>query len=502
MYRKVTDYLEKTVKMYPDNIALSDENRELTFSELRVKALEVANVLVKRDIFKKPVAIIMEKGSDCVAAFLGAAYSGNFYTPIDEDMPIERAEKILNTLEPACIVVGRNCEAWCELEEVKKYPIVFYEELPAISAEEEARIFEVGKKIIDTDLLYVLFTSGSTGTPKGVMINHKSVIDYTEWVSATFAIDETDSFANQAPLYFDNSVLEIYTMLKTGCSLYFIPEQRFTFAMTLLDYLDEKKITSIFWVPSVLCMAANLRILGGAKLDSLKRVIFCGEAMPNKQLNMWRKSYPDKLYANLYGPTEITDVCTYYIVDREFDDAEPLPIGKPCENTDILVLNDKDELVSGDEIGELCVRGTSLSMGYYNNPEKTKEAFVQNPLNTAYNEIIYRTGDLVKYNEYGELIYLSRKDFQIKHRGYRIELGEIETAAYAVEGMDSCCCLYNEKRSRIVMFYTAKEEIKELKEILAAKVPDYMVPGAIKRLEEMPINLNGKIDRVKLKELL
>ena len=224
--------------------------------------------------------------------------------------------------------------------------------------------------------------------------------------------------------------------------------------------------------------------------------------MPNKQLNMWRKAYPDILYANLYGPTEITDVCTYYIVDREFDDADPLPIGRPCRNTDILVLNKDNCLVAEGEIGELCVRGVSLSYGYYNNDERTKEAFIQNPLNPYYREMIYRTGDLVKYNEYGEIVYISRKDYQIKHMGHRIELGEIENAVYSVSGIDRCCCLYHDKKKKIMLFYTASAEIPNLKELIKDKLPDYMIPGIYRFLDNMPLNLNGKIDRVKLKTLL
>ena len=217
---------------------------------------------------------------------------------------------------------------------------------------------------------------------------------------------------------------------------------------------------------------------------------------------MWRKFLPDVLYANLYGPTEITDACTYYIVDREFTDEEPLPIGKAMPNTDILVLNDKNEPVAGEESGELCVRGTSLSMGYYNNPEKTREAFVQNPLNPYVSELIYRTGDIVKYNEYGELIYLSRKDFQIKHMGHRIELGEIETAVSSLEEISLCCCLYDERRQKIVLFIEGELEKAYINEKISHLVPEYMLPNKLITLEQMPINANGKIDRVKLKEHL
>ncbi len=501
-YKLITEYLEETAAKYPDKIAVVDEQSQVPFRELRSQAFRVAEELMHKGVFKKPVAVLMEKGAACFSAFLGVAYSGNFYTPIDSKMPLERAEKILDTLEPACLIVSESCrEAFADL--IRKYPVISYEEAQRKPEVCEAEILALSRQLVDADVLYVLFTSGSTGVPKGVIISHRSVIDYIEWVADTFQIQAEDRFANQAPFYFDNSILDLYTSIKTGSTLYIIPEKLFTFPIQLLEYLDQNKITTIFWVPSALCLVANLKALGKVKLDHLKRILFCGEPMPNKQLNLWRKAYPAPLYANLYGPTEITDVCTYYIVDREFDDAEPLPIGYPCNNTDILVLDDHQQLVTKDSggIGELCVRGTSLSYGYYRNEEKTKEAFIQNPLHSCYAETIYRTGDLVKYNEHGELIFLSRKDFQIKHMGHRIELGEIENAVISQPEVRNCCCLYDDKRKKIVLFYEADGELTDLKTRLKNKVPDYMIPSVVKRLDAMPLNLNGKIDRNQLKQL-
>ena len=267
--------------------------------------------------------------------------------------------------------------------------------------------------------------------------------------------------------------------------------------------MKEKRVSTIFWVPSALIVVAKLKAFRNVDLsDTLRRVLFCGEVMPNKQLNVWRKYLPGVQYANLYGPTEITDACTFYMVDREFLDEEPLPIGVPMPNTDIIVLNEKDEPVTGEESGELCVRGTSLSMGYYKNPEKTREAFVQNPLNTAVPELIYRTGDIVRYNERGELIYLARKDFQIKHMGHRIELGEIETAVSSLAEISLCCCLYDEKRKKIVLFIEEELDKAYVNEKISCLVPEYMLPNKLVRVEKMPINANGKIDRVKLKEYI
>ena len=232
----------------------------------------------------------------------------------------------------------------------------------------------------------------------------------------------------------------------------------------------------------------------------LNKILFAGEVMPNKQLNVWRKYMPNALFSNLYGPTEITVDCLYYIVDRKFEDDEPLPIGKPCSNSDVMILNDNNEFVKDNEIGEICVRGISLSMGYYNNPEKTREVFIQNPLNKSYPELIYRTGDLGYYNHYKEIMYVGRKDFQIKHNGYRIELGEIETAVSSIDEINNLCVLYNYSAKQIVLFYTGNKELdlKYIRTKLLSKIPKYALPTQIFYLEEMPLTANGKINRQRL----
>ena len=263
--------------------------------------------------------------------------------------------------------------------------------------------------------------------------------------------------------------------------------------------MDEVGINTIFWVPSALVLVANSGVLDTVCPKGIEKILFCGEVMPTAQLNVWRRALPNALYANLYGPTEITDVCTYFIVEREFSDVESLPIGFPCRNTDILVLNERDEPAADGEIGELCVRGTCLSHGYYRNPEKTAAAFTQNPLNTMYPEKIYRTGDLVRYNQYGELLYLGRKDYQIKHMGHRIELGEIETAASAYRDVKQSCALYDAQKQRIILFVAAEGIDKTaLYQHLKTRLPHYMLPALIVDLEALPLNANGKIDRIEL----
>lgn len=279
-----------------------------------------------------------------------------------------------------------------------------------------------------------------------------------------------------------------------------IPQVLYSFPIRLLEYIRDHRINTIFWVPTVLSRVADLNLLDKCDIGCLQLVLFAGEVMPARQLNAWIRRLPNATFANLYGPTEITVDCTYYIINRKIRDDEPVPIGYACMNTDVMVLNDKDELVGKNEKGELCVRGSSLSLGYYNNPEKTSAVFVQNPLNNIYPELIYRTGDIVHYNEQGEIIFDGRRDSQIKHTGHRIELGEIETAVFSNRAIRSNCCLHNIVKDQLILFYVGDISDEELRKYLSTMLPEYMLPNIFYKLESMPLNMNGKIDRVKLKE--
>ena len=479
--KNVSEWLEASSNRFPDKIVFSDGKTEMTFVELREAARHIGSELARRGCFKSPVMIKMGKEPRAMAAFLGCAYSGNFYTPMDLDAPAEREEKIKSMLHPAEIISAENIEEFLHAE--------IDEELL-----EEAR-----RKQIDADLLYVLFTSGSTGMPKGVAVQHRGVIDYIENIVETFGFDENTVHGQAVPIFFDSSILPIYTTLRCGGSDYLIPKKTLMFAAKTVDFLNEHKCNAIYWVPTSYNIIAKSRILDKRIPKYVDKCLFVGEVMTGKVLNVWRQALPNAMYANLMGPTECTDTYLYYIVDREIKEDEAVPVGSTYNNVDVLILNEDDQPCKVGEKGELCVRGSKVSCGYYNDWEKTKTAYVQNPLNKAYPEMIYRTGDLVHWNEQGELIYDCRKDFQIKHSGHRIELGEIESVAGSVDGIDMCACIYDKENEQILMFYCGSLDESAVKKELKGLLPPYMVPGKIEKRKTMPRTGSGKIDRTALR---
>lgn len=497
MQNHVLDYLEETVKRVPDKTAFANEAESLTFKEVYEQHRRAASFLAAKGIYKEPVVVFMNKHPKTIAAFFGVIAAGCFYVPIDEEMPRARIDLILDNLAPRAVICdgdtaktaenfGFSGEVY-EYEEMIKAPLL------------EERLQEIHDRAIDTDPIYVVFTSGSTGVPKGVVACHRSVLDYIEQLSEVLEFNEDTVFGNQTPLYFDACLKELYPTLKFGATTWLVPKSLFMFPVKLVEFLNEHKINTVCWVVSALTMVSAFGAFDKVKPRYLHTIAFGSEVFPIKQFRIWKSVLPQARFTNLYGPTEGTGMCCYYKVDREFGLDEAIPVGRPFKNTEILLLNDQNERAKEGEPGEICIRGTSLTMGYYNNPEKTAEVFVQNPLNKAYPELIYRTGDIGRYNEYGELVFVSRKDYQIKHMGHRIELGEIEANVNMLPEIRLSGCIYDDVKGKIVLYYVGDTEPGRLTAALKEKLPRYMIPNYVKKLEEMPLTANGKINRVELK---
>lgn len=498
MQNHVLDYLDSTVKRVPDKIAFANETDALTFQQVYDQNRALASFFVNKGLYKEPVVVFMNKHPKTITAFFGVINSGNFYVPIDEEMPRVRIDLILDNLKPQAII----CDAQT-VEIAKEFTfdgqLYLYDDLIKTEINEEG-LQAVREKAIDTDLIYVVFTSGSTGIPKGVAACHRSVLDYIEQLSETLEFNEDTVFGNQTPLYFDACLKELYPTLKFGATTYLVPKSLFMFPIKLVEFLNEHKINTICWVVSALTMISAFGAFKKVVPQYLHTIAFGSEVFPIKQFRIWRETLPNAKFTNLYGPTEGTGMCCYYKVNRDFELDEAIPVGRPFKNTEIILLDENDKRAADGEPGEICIRGTSLTMGYYNNPEKTAEVFVQNPLNTAYPELIYRTGDIGKYNKYGELVFVSRKDYQIKHMGHRIELGEIEVNVNMLEEIKLSGCIYDTEKGKIVLYYVGDMETGDLTKLLREKLPRYMIPNYVEKLEEMPLTPNGKINRVFLKE--
>ncbi|MDR0812937.1 MAG: amino acid adenylation domain-containing protein [Oscillospiraceae bacterium] len=475
----IYEQLKQTADKFPDKTAFSDGTDSLSFAELLAASQNVAAAVAVR-AKQEPVVVCMDKHPNAVAAYIGVLAAGAIYVPLDRELGQARVAAILGKLAPRLVVADETSAAFIAEMELENPPeTLLYSEIPASS------YFAPPPELPDNQPAYIMYTSGSTGTPKGVAVSHRALIDYIYSLSEVLGVTEETVFGNQTPLYMDASLKDIYPTIFFGATTYLIPHGLFTTPLRVVEYLNRYSINTIFWVVSALTLVSGFGTLKKLIPESLTTIAFGGEVFPVAQFHLWREALPNARFLNLYGPTEITGVCAWYEVEGEITDG--IPIGKPFANTEILLHN-----------GEILVRGPRVALGYWGEPDKTAEVFVQNPNHNLYRDIVYRTGDLARYNENGDLVFVSRADHQIKHLGYRVELGEIEATAGKIEGLASVCCVFDKETGRITMFYAGDIETKELSAALRKLLPRYLQPDRVKKIDEMPKTGIGKIDRVSL----
>ncbi len=498
----IIDFLEERASMDADRRAVSDSTDMFTWKMLQEEAEAIGCILADYLEKGRPAAIFAEKTIHVLSSMYGTVYAGGFYVSINPEQPAERIRRILDVLDPGVVIVDRALEETLDKTGFEGRKLIMDELLEKAHAGEGRKdLSEIRKAMGPEDLLYAVFTSGSTGVPKGVAVSQGAVIRFISHFVELFDIRPDDVIGGQAPFDFDVSVKDIYSSLMTGAEMVMIPREYFSTVARLLDYLADRHVSVVIWAVSALCIISGMKGFDYRVPDHLRKIMFSGEVMPVRHLRLWQKAVPNAEYINLYGPSEITCNCTYYRITESAENMTKIPIGIPFPGRTILLMDENmQEITACGQTGELCVAGESLAEGYYHNPQQTADRFVLYKGSDGVERRIYKTGDACYLGEDGNYYFAGRVDFQIKHMGHRIELEEIETNLGLLEGLTRACCVFQEEKNRIVAFYTGSAEPRELRRALKEKVPVYMVPNKFIRLESLPLNKNGKIDRARIRK--
>lgn len=455
------------------------------------------------------IALQNGKTAEGYAAMLACLQAGAAYVNLDVQNPPDRLGRILSACRPLLVLCdGPPAPSIAEAAQRVAVPVISLRDHAAeIEAFESTGPSDL-PAVTGGDPAYVMFTSGSTGIPKGAAISHGSVLNFISWTRGVFGIGPGDVVANANPIYFDNSVFDFYAALFSGACLAPIGSGELADPAATVRRVDEAKCTIWFSVPSLLIYLMTMKVLRADTFRSVRSIVFGGEGYPKSELIKLFDLYGGRcgLY-NVYGPTECTCICSVYRISaQDLRDTHGLPpLGPIADNFSYQVL-DGDAAVAAGEPGELCLMGPQLALGYYNDPERTAAAFVQNPLAHALPQRMYRTGDLVR-DVSGLIHFVGRKDNQIKHMGYRIELEEIEAAISRLGYVVQVAVVHKRVRESFghIVAYVATEDAtivdERVRSDLKALLPPYMVPNRFVLSRELPKNANGKVDRARLRDL-
>jgi D-alanine--poly(phosphoribitol) ligase subunit 1 len=493
---------ESVVRRHGDRVAIRlSDGAGLTYTELSAYSARLARVMARSGIgHRDVVALFVEKGPLAYGAMLACLRLGAIYTHLDRSSPAERQRRILDRCRPVAMVVDMpipdDIATICD-----DLGLLVMGPEWNVDGEDPGPLPQTGS-VTGEDPAYIMFTSGSTGFPKGAVITHEALLKLGAWAVETYGLTAEDVLTNVNPLYFDNSVFDFYAALLNGCCLAAIGRDEAREAQRLVSLVEKAGCSVWFSVPSLLIFLITMRAVRHDSLPTLRACIFGGEGYPKPEMKKLYDLFGGRVRLfNVYGPTECTCICSSYeVTAADFDDMHGLaPLGHMAPNFTPLLL-DGDFPVASGEPGELCLLGTQVGLGYYNDPERTGAAFTANPLNTAWTERMYRTGDLVVLGEDGLHRFIGRKDNQIKHMGYRIELEEIDKALYANTMVTEAAAAYVREHAgfgRIVAAVATDQPVAEdaVRSTLRERLPGYMVPSDIKVLKRLPKNANGKIDR-------
>lgn len=512
---------------FPARPALEIGGQSLTYAELERQAMAIAAALTCAGPAEGTplTAVLGHRTPAAFAAILGALLRGHGYVPLNPAFPVERNVRMLQRAGCPALVVDETAQG--ALPEVLAR--IEHDLVVLLPAADPSAIAELRAKwprhrllgaadladapacepapVRPDDIAYLLFTSGSTGDPKGVMVAHRNVAPFIDAMVERYGITEHDRFSQTFDLTFDLSVFDMFVAWERGACVC-VPTQ----AQKALPgkYVVDSELTVWFSVPSTAALMSRLRLLKPGRYPRLRWSLFCGEALPAELAERWLEAAPGSTLENLYGPTELTIACTLYRWDtaRSRGECEQgiVPIGEPYPGMQVLVADEVLREVGPGETGELLMTGPQLTLGYWQDPARTGQAFVIPP---DRDEIYYRTGDRVRRPRQPRepLIYLGRVDNQIKIQGYRVELGEIEAALREVAGVETAIAVgwpINAGGADGIVGFVgdADADVAAVRRLVADRLPGYMQPSEVVAVGEFPLNANGKVDRKALLQRL
>lgn len=497
-------YKARTALKYPDG-------KSYCYKELNEFSNQLGRFLLSSNISKgEVIAIFNEKSYTAYSLMLACLKTGIIYTNLDVSSPWLRIERIIKTSQPKAVFFDQESkEIECALNRSVPSIAIFnlgdellHQKVLSLNKENQVETFLIHGE----DPSYIMFTSGSTGFPKGAVMSHDNVLNFIKWGKQTFGINEEDVFTNANPVYFDNSVFDFYVSLYNGATLVPLSHDLVKSARELVSAINESRCTIWFSVPSLLVYLLTTKALGKEDFKTIKRISFGGEGFPKNKLKQLYDLFHERITLyNVYGPTECTCICSSHVIsETDFENMNELAsLGYIAPNFGYEILSASPENLN---FGELALIGPCVGLGYYNDIERTNQTFIQNP-KSRFNQLMYKTGDLVEKADNGHLYFRGRIDNQIKHMGYRIELEEVEAALSTINYINEVGVVYekiNAELGQIKAFVSVCDNNRDSKRIIndiKKLLPPYMVPRVISVLTELPKNANGKIDRKQLTSL-
>ncbi|MFD2726450.1 amino acid adenylation domain-containing protein [Hyunsoonleella rubra] len=517
MIYNLVQIVENSAKEFPSKVAFRYLNESITYRDLDIKTSQLAQHLAYLGVKKGDrVGIFLHRCLETSIAIYGILKSGAAYVPIDPFVPNERIKFLVNDCGIKHLVTTPK-----QAKKIKKLldadigleSIIGVSEIDAIKTISWETLFKqslekyVPVNILAEDLAYILYTSGSTGAPKGIMHTHDSGLAFSKLVVDLYDFKSDDIVANSAPLHFDVSILGYCAAPLAGATTVIISDAHLKFPMSLADMTVKEKVTIWYSVPLLLIELLHKGGIENKDFTSLRWVLFAGEVFATKQLRTLMQHWPQAQFSNIYGPTE-TNQCTYYNLSEPPEGDEPIPIGFTWKNTEYKILDEADNEVDKGEEGLLVIRSATVMKGYWNNLALTEASFYKEEIAPGFEHRYYRTGDLVKVNRKGEILFLGRKDRQIKFRGFRIEIDEIENTLAKHDAVIEVAVILidgsgeKELVATVLVDETSNITGADLKSHCKKHLPLYAVPGEVLLLKSFPRTSSGKINRREIENII